>query len=172
MNIEIVVAVAQGRVIGKDGKLPWKLPADLRRFRQLTMGYPVIMGRKTFESIGKPLGGRMNIVLSRTWRPMGYEAGMTVVGSLGEALEFARGHAVVVPEKCFIIGGAEVYEQALPITDTIHATAILDKYEGDAHFPDIGWRDWALMKEESHGAGPNGEPAHVYLTYQRKVHDA
>jgi dihydrofolate reductase len=135
MKIAIVVAMAANRVIGKDNQLPWHLPADLRHFKQLTLGKPVLMGRKTYESIGRPLPGRANIVLTRD---RDYAApGCTVVHSLEEALEAAGTSPEVM-----VIGGAGLYSQVLPRTDTIYLTRVHAGFEGDTVFPELNESDW------------------------------
>lgn len=132
----IIAAVADDGAIGKGGSLPWYLPEDLRHFKEVTMGHALVMGRKTFESIGRALPGRMNIVLSRS----GFEAEGTVpAASLDEAFRIAEeaGH-----EKCFIIGGALVYEQALPLADRLDITRVhVTVPDADAFFPDLIWRE-------------------------------
>jgi dihydrofolate reductase len=139
--ISIIVAVARGGVIGADGRMPWHLPEDLRMFRKLTMGGVVVMGRKTFESIGKPLPGRTNVVITRQtdFHPEGAE----VVHSLGEALE--------KHPDCFIIGGAEIYRQALPLADRLYMTKIKTAYKGDTIFPKTDLRRWHRLSSEDHG---------------------
>ena len=129
-EVIIIVAVAQNNVIGRDGTLPWHLPSDLRHFKKTTMGCPLIMGRKTYESIGRPLPGRDNVVLTRDASldlP-----GCVVVHSLAEAIEHCRGE-----EKVFIIGGAEIFRIALPMTDTIIVTALERDVEGDVYLDPI-----------------------------------
>jgi dihydrofolate reductase len=137
--VSLVAALARNRVIGAGNRLPWHLPEDLRRFKRLTMGAPVIMGRKTHESIGKPLPGRRNIVVTR--QPGARWEGCEVAGSLEAALA-AAGDAPEV----FVIGGAELYAAALPRADRLHLTLIDAEYEGDALFPEFdpaGWRETA-----------------------------
>ncbi len=135
MKITIVVAMAANRVIGKDNCLPWHLPADLKHFKQLTLGKPVVMGRKTYESIGRPLPERTNIVVTRD---RDYAApGCVVVHSLEAALEAAGASAEVM-----VIGGAGLYRQILPLTDTIHLTRVQAEFEGDTVFPELNEADW------------------------------
>jgi dihydrofolate reductase len=135
MKITIVVAMAANRVIGKDNSLPWHLPADLKHFKQLTLGKPVVMGRKTYESIGRPLPERTNIVVTRD---RDYAApGCVVVHSLEGALEAAGESAEVM-----VIGGAGLYRQILPRTDTIHLTRVHAEFEGNTVFPELNEADW------------------------------
>jgi dihydrofolate reductase len=135
MKIAIVVAMAANRVIGRDNRLPWHLPADLKHFKQLTLGKPVVMGRKTYESIGRPLPERTNIVVTRD---RDYEApGCVVVHSLEEALA-AAGEAAEV----MVIGGAEFYRQVLARTDTLYLTRVHAEFEGDSVFPELNAAEW------------------------------
>ena len=131
--------MAQNRVIGKNNRLPWKLPADLKHFRRLTMGKPIIMGRLTFESIGKPLDGRINIIITHD---KDYAAaGCIVVHSLDEALQ-----RVAVAAEAIVIGGAKLYEQMLPRADRIYMTLIHSEFDGDAYFPEYDEREWKTMQ--------------------------
>lgn len=136
-RVYLVAAVAANGVIGADGKLPWRIPEDLRHFKALTLGHPVIMGRKTWESLGRPLAGRENIVVTRT---PGYEApGAHVAASLDGALALCAGEPVA-----FVIGGSELYAAALPQADGLVLTEIERDYAGDARFPDwdrSAWRE-------------------------------
>lgn len=129
MKLAIIVAVAENGAIGKDNQLLWRLPDDLKRFKQLTMGSPMIMGRKTFDSIGKPLPGRTSIVISRS--SGNYPAGVIGVNSVGEAIEEARKTGV---ETAFVIGGGEIYKLFLPYTDKIFLTKVHTSIEGDTFF--------------------------------------
>ena len=156
--------MAANRVIGRDNALPWRLRDDLRRFRELTLGHPVIMGRKTYESIlaslGKPLPGRHNIVVTRQ---AGYRApGCEVASSLEEALAAAR----VAPgaEEIFVIGGAELYRAALPAADTLHVTEIHRDFEGDTRFPELAREDW---KETGRETRQDGDLCYDFVTYRR-----
>jgi dihydrofolate reductase len=138
----LVAALARNRVIGAGNRLPWRLPADLARFKRLTMGAPVIMGRKTRESIGRPLPGRRNIVVTRAsgaaWE------GCLVAHSLEEALALARDAA-----EAFVIGGAELYAQALPHAERLHLTLIEAAYAGDAWFPEFDPAAWREVAREA-----------------------
>jgi dihydrofolate reductase len=132
MKISIIVAIAQNRVIGANGGLPWHLSEDLKRFKKLTMGHPIVMGRKTFESIGRPLPGRENVVLTRN-RSFGPE-GVTVLHSFGE-LESRFGN-----QEVFVIGGADLFRLALPMTDRLYLTQIDRNFEGETLFPEFDLR--------------------------------
>ena len=145
MKRSLVVAVARNGVIGRDNALPWRLPADLAHFKKVTMGHPVVMGRRTYESIGKPLPGRQNIVVTHN---RGYSApGCTVVGSLDEAWRAAGG----ADEVC-IIGGTTLFEETLPIADVIHFTQVQADVEGDTFFPPFDRSEWQEREVARHGA--------------------
>ncbi len=134
--------MSQNRVIGKDGGLPWRLPEDLKRFRALTWGKPVIMGRKTFESIGKVLPGRQNVVISRQTQLQ--IEGAWVVGSLDQALQICQSEATEV----FVIGGSEIYRTALPQMKRLYLTLIHQDVDGDAYFPELDWSEWVEVSRE------------------------
>lgn len=143
-------------MIGKNGKIPWHIPGDQQRFRELTWGHTIIMGRKTFEEIGKPLPGRKTVLISRRMR---VETGMcTTVGSLEEALEKAAGDTEI-----FIAGGAQVYQEALPYAGRIHRTVIHQQVDGDAFFPDFSEYRFEKISEDRH----SGYTVEVY----EKIHD-
>ena len=142
-RVYLVAAVARNGVIGARGKLPWHLPQDLKHFRQLTLNHPVIMGRRTWESLGKPLPGRENIVVSRK---AGFAApGASVAASMAGAIAFCAGEAVA-----FVIGGAQIYAAALPLADGLVLTEIDRDYEGDTHFPAWNRRAWRATQKETH----------------------
>jgi dihydrofolate reductase len=142
-RIYLVAAVAKNGVIGAGGKLPWHLPEDLKHFRKLTLGHPVIMGRRTWESLGKPLPGRENIVVTRR---AGFEApGASVAASLAAAIALCAGEPVA-----FVIGGAELYAAALPLADGLVLTEIGRDYAGDTVFPAWDRDAWRVMQRESH----------------------
>ncbi len=133
----------RNRVIGKDNSLPWKLPADMKRFKELTKGKPVIMGRATFESIGNPLPNRTNIVLTRE---KNFKAeGCVVVHSVDDALKAAKGN-----EEIMVIGGANVYSQFIKISDRMYLTLIDEDFEGDAYFPEYDESEWKETFREEH----------------------
>jgi len=159
--VSIIVATDERGAIGRDGGLPWRLPDDLRRFKTLTMGKPIVMGRKTWESIGKPLPGRHNIVITRQ---AGFAVpGVTVVGSLDDAL-LAAGD---VPEVC-IIGGAEIYRLALPRTDLIHLTRVQAVVDADTYFPELGAGEWAEVLVEKHAADEKHSFAYSFVELRRR----
>lgn len=157
-SIYLIAAIASNGVIGAQGKLPWHLPEDLKHFRALTMGHPIIMGRRTWESLGRPLPGRENIVVSRT---PGYEApGAGVASSLEYALALCAGEPVV-----FVIGGEKLYEAALPIADGLALTEIKKAYAGDARFPDYDRSQWREL-ERTPQVGADGT-AFDFVRYER-----
>jgi len=141
MRIALVVAVARNGVIGREGRLAWKIPDDLKRFREITLGKPVIMGRKTFDSIGRPLPGRVNIVVSR--RAGGVD-GVTVARSVAEALRLgAEAAAHLDTEEICVIGGAEIYRATLPLASRIYWTEVEAEVEGDVKFPSFDTAKWS-----------------------------
>ena len=141
MIISIIAAVAENNAIGKNGQLPWHLPADLKHFKNLTMGHHIIMGRKTFESVGKPLPGRTNIIITRQ---KDFETeNCIVVHSLDEAIK-----SVVDDDDPFICGGAEIYKQALDIADKMYLTRIHEEFDGDTFFPEIDMNVWRETERE------------------------
>ena len=144
MKVSIIVAVAgKKRVIGTKGGMPWYIPEELKRFKEITMGHPILMGRKTHQSIGKPLGGRTNIVITRD--PAFKEEGVTVVSSLDEALLLAK--LALGNDEIFVIGGGEIYKQALPLADKLYLTVIDKEIGGDTFFPD--YSDFKRVISES-----------------------
>jgi len=156
--LKLIVAYSRNRTIGKGNALPWHLSADLKHFRKTTTGYPVIMGRKTWESIGRPLPGRLNIVVSKTLTSLD---GAIVVNSIAKALEAAAGH-----DMAFIIGGANLYEQALGYVDEIVATEIAADFEGDAHFPELDIKEWAEVERQPQQ--PENGLEFAFVIYRRK----
>ena len=162
MRVSLVVAVSENGVIGREGALPWHLPDDSRRFRLLTTGHHVIMGRLTFESIGRPLSGRVNVVLTRSGR---FSAeGVRVVGDLAEALAAARSEGDV---EAFVIGGTSVYAAALPLADAIHLTRVHADLPGDAYFPDLEANAWVEVQREHHPADARHAHAFTYTLLER-----
>lgn len=158
--ISIIVAMGRNRAIGKDNQLMWHLPADLKHFKQITMSKPVIMGRKTFESIGKLLPGRTNVVVTRQ---AGYTApGCLVAGSLEEAL----GHVEREPE-VFIAGGGEIYRQAIPVTDRMYITIIAHDFDADTFFPEFNDGEWIIAEERTHEADEKNSHSMIFRTYDR-----
>lgn len=160
MLIQAIVAMSENRVIGRDNQLPWHLPADLRHFKQITLGSPIVMGRNTFLSIGRPLPGRRNIIISRN--PDFQAAGCEVFHSVDEALAALATHPAI-----FIIGGAQLYQTLLPSTDRLHLTLIHENFEGDAFFPEIDSSEWQEMVREKHGADAENPYSYSFITLER-----
>jgi dihydrofolate reductase len=160
--ISIIVAASTNNVIGAGGALPWKISDDLLRFKALTLGKPVVMGRLTWESIGRPLPGRQNIVITRQ---ADFSAdGCDVVASPTAALTVA-GDA----EEIMIIGGSQIYDLFLPKAGRLHVTRVQAEIEGDAFFPEIQEADWNLVDSEAHDADEANEFAFEFRTYERKA---
>lgn len=145
MKISILVAMGENRVIGIENRLPWKLPADLKRFKELTLGHPVIMGRKTFESIGRALSGRTNIVITKN--PDFRREECIIAKSPEEALEIAKTRDT---DEVFVIGGARIYEEMLSYADRLYITLVQGAFEGDAFFPEIDPRAWKEISREDY----------------------
>jgi dihydrofolate reductase len=161
-RVALIAAVAAGGVIGAGNALPWHLPADLRRFRELTWGHPIVMGRRTFASLGRPLPGRANIVVSRD--PEFAANGIQVARSPEAALAAA---SALDGDWVFVIGGAEIYAQCLARADCIYLTRLDLAVAGDAFFPELDPRDWTETAREEHPAA--GErPAYAFVTLERR----
>ena len=161
MTISLLVAMSENRVIGRDGDLPWRLSADLKRFKRLTRGHTVIMGRKTRESIPGTLPKRRKIVLSRD---PGYQApGAEVAASLEHALALAAGE-----EEVFVIGGARVFAEALPRAERLYLTLVHAEVAGDVFFPEVEADDWRLVSEERHAADERHAYPFSFLVYERR----
>ncbi len=160
--VSLVVAADARGGIGREGRLPWHLPADLKRFKSLTMGRPVIMGRRTQLSIGRPLPGRRNIVISRDQRLE--LAGCEIAGSLDAALRLAGD----VPEAC-VIGGAEIYRLALPVAGVLHLTRVEAVVDADTFFPEIDPGEWEERQREPHAADERHAYPYTFLTLVRRA---
>jgi dihydrofolate reductase len=162
MIVSLIVAMDARGIIGRQGELPWHLPADLKRFKSLTLGHPVVMGRKTFESIGRPLPGRTNIVISHDER---YHApdGVIVVNSFDAAM--AR---CAAEEEVFVIGGESIYRLALERADRLYVTRVHAAVDGDARFPAPGLSGWKLVSEESHGTDERHAHEFTFQVYERE----
>jgi len=142
-RVSLVVAMAENNVIGKDGDLPWHIPADLKHFKSVTMGKPIVMGRRTYESIGRPLPGRLNIVVTRD--PSRRWDGVEAVQSLTEALDRAAGEGA---EEIMIIGGGDLYRAALPLAQRIYLTRVHEAVDGDTVFPDLDPAAWRTVSSD------------------------
>lgn len=151
----------RNRLIGRDNRLPWHLSADLKRFKRMTMGKPIVMGRKTHESIGNPLTGRTNIVV--TGNPAYRAPGCVVVPSLAAAIDAARD-----AEEIMIIGGAALYEQAVPLAHRIYLTEVQASFAGDTWFPLIDWDAWEVKQRDAHGADENNPHPYAFVLLEKK----
>ncbi|MBI4936944.1 MAG: dihydrofolate reductase [Nitrosomonadales bacterium] len=161
MKLSVIAAMAQNRTIGINNTLPWRIPEDLRHFKTLTMGHHIIMGRKTFDSIGKPLPGRTTVVVTRN-RKQELPPGCLVAHSLEEAIAACAGD-----EEVFIAGGAELYAQAMPLADTLYLTELQQEVDGDAHFPELDRGAWQeVSREERSQAEPQALEYH-FVIYRR-----
>jgi dihydrofolate reductase len=152
MGVTIVAAVARNGVIGVDGGLPWRIPEDLRRFKALTLGHTLVMGRRTYESIGRPLPGRHTLVVTRN--PDWSAEGVEVAASLEEAL------AVADDDEVFVVGGAEIYAQAMDLADVLELTEVESEPIGDVCFPPVRWADWTEV-------GRQPGDGFTFVTYHR-----
>lgn len=164
--VVLVVARAKNGVIGADGGMPWHLPGDLKRFKAMTVGKPVVMGRKTFESIGRPLPGRHNIVMTRDpgWRAQG----VSVVANLAEAIA-AAGMEPRTYGEIMVIGGGAVYAQALPLAERVELTEIDLSPKGDTFFPDLPPDQWDEVARQ-HQPAEDGRPSHDFVSLVRRQH--
>ena len=165
MLISIIAAVADNGIIGRDGDLPWRLPADMRFFKRTTMGHHLVMGRKTWDSIGRPLRGRSMVVMTRDRQAAIPD--VAVVHDLDAALEEARRAG---DTEVFIAGGAEVYAQALPRADRLLLTRVAAQVDGDVHFPSYTPEDWVEVAREEHAADDRHALAFAICTLERRKH--
>ncbi|PEZ83937.1 MULTISPECIES: dihydrofolate reductase [Bacillaceae] len=160
--ISLIVAMDQNRVIGKNNELPWHLPADLQYFKKVTMGHPIIMGRKTFESIGRVLPGRENVIVTRN---QDFKAeGCVVLHDIEQIKTFADSR----DEEVFVIGGAEIFKEILPVTDRLYITEIHETFEGDTFFPVIDENQWDKISSNSGSIDEKNRYAHDFIILQKK----
>lgn len=162
MILSLLLAADENNVIGKDNQLPWHLPNDLKYFKNLTWGMPVLMGRKTYESIGKPLKGRRNIVITRNndWTA----EGVLAVQSIAEAISITREDDV---KEIFIIGGAEIFNSVFPQANRIYLTRIHHQFDGDCFFQEINQNEWKLLTEKHCNADGKNAHAHTFQLWER-----
>lgn len=163
MKISMIAAMAHDRVIGKDNQMPWHMPADLAHFKRVTLGKPVLMGRKTFESIGRPLPGRRNLVISRN--PEYQADGIEVVGSVEAALALLADNEVA---EVMVIGGGHLYAELLPRADCLYLTRIELEVEGDTRFPAFEDEQWQCVERETHQADEKNPHPYRFETWLRK----
>lgn len=169
VQLALIAAAARNNVIGRENQLPWHLPQDLKYFKAVTLGKPVIMGRKTFESIGKPLPGRTNIVVSRRSGAALFE-GVRQAASLDDALKLARQALAEqgLPDgEVMIMGGGEIYRNSLPLADRVYLTRVDIEPEGDTYFPSLPESEWRLASET--GGDPEASLAHWFQVYERRA---
>ena len=161
MKLSLIAAMDRNRLIGNNNQLPWHLPADLAHFKQVTMGKSIVMGRKTYESIGRPLPGRTNIVLSR----QGFEAeGVVNVSSICEATALT-----VTEDEIMVIGGGTIYQSLIDVVDRMYITYVDGEFSGDAWFPDFDETQWVIGSEETVCADENNQYDCRFVTYDRKL---
>ena len=163
MIISTIVAVAKNNVIGKDNDIPWYLPADLKYFKKITTGHHIVMGRKCYESIGRPLPKRTNVVVTRN--PFFIASGCLITHNVAEAVELAEANG---EEEVFIIGGGQIYEIALPHVDRIYLTEVDVEVEGDIFFPTIDPNNWNLIKETKNKSDEKNEYDYTFKILERK----
>ncbi|WP_020060713.1 dihydrofolate reductase [Bacillus sp. 123MFChir2] len=159
--ISLLVAMDKNRLIGKENQLPWHLPADLAYFKKVTMGHPIIMGRKTFESIGRPLPGRTNIILTRN--PNYEMEGCKVIHSINDVKKMDE----QMNEELFVIGGAEIFKEVLPFADRLYITKIEEVFEGDTFFPEINYNEWEEISVTQGVTDEKNPYTYAYHVYGR-----
>lgn len=163
MKISVIVAMASNRVIGLNNQMPWHLSADLKKFKKITMGLPILMGRKTYESIGRPLPGRTTIIISRN---LSYQqAGCRVFNDIESALKNACQNA----EEVFVIGGATLYEAVLPIADTLYVTEIKKEFVGDTVFPALDMDYWTEVEREDIHNDPDATFGYSFVRFEKLI---
>lgn len=166
IKLSVIVAVAENLVVGKNNALPWHLSEDLQYFKRATLGKPIVMGRKTFESIGRPLPGRTNIVISGN--PNYFAEGIKIVSSLDQALQLAQDIALIDDAgELMVIGGATIYAAAIPFADRLYVTEIHAEVEGDAYLPNIEWGNWVESSRERHRAIAPNPYDYSFVVYDR-----
>ncbi len=167
VRISLIVAMASNRAIGLNNKMPWHLSADLKKFKQITMGAPILMGRKTYESIGRPLPGRANIIISRNpdyHPPTGLGQNCLVFNDVDKALESCR-----AAKEVFIIGGSDFYKSMLPVADTLYLTEIHQEFPGDTFFPEIDVSQWVEVGREDIDDDPDAAFGYSFLKLEKRV---
>ncbi|MBL6985557.1 MAG: dihydrofolate reductase [Methylobacter sp.] len=160
MKISLIVAMASNRAIGLNNQMPWHLSADLKKFKKITMGSPILMGRKTYESIGRPLPGRTNIIISRNSSYS--QPGCLVFNDIDQALA-----SCAEVEEVFVIGGADFYQAMLPVADTLYLTLIHQEFPGDTFFPEIDDEQWIEVEREDIGDDPNVAFSYSFLKLEK-----
>jgi len=161
LGVSIIVAISVNNAIGKDNQLLWHLPADLKHFKEITTGHPIIMGRKTYDSIGRPLPNRRNIVITRQ-KDLTI-ANVEVVHDLSEAIALFK-----EDEEIFVIGGAEIYKHALVYSNKIYLTTVHQEYEADTFFPELNAEEWETTHQEYHSTDEKNNVAYTFSTLERR----
>jgi dihydrofolate reductase len=168
MRIVLIAAFAQNRVVGIENRLPWHLPEDLKYFKRTTSGKAIIMGRKTYDSIGRPLPNRTNIVITRN--PNFTAPGIKVVASLEGAIELAKEvNYINDVDEVMIIGGASIYESALPIADRLYLTHVHAEVEGDAYFPEVNFQKWTETSREDYKSSEKNPYDYSFVVYEKTI---
>jgi dihydrofolate reductase len=164
MIISAIVAMSENNVIGKDNQLVWHLPADLQHFKRTTYGHHMLMGRKTFESFGKVLPGRVSIILTRQEKldiPGAY-----IVHTVDDGLEIGRKAG---DDEFFIIGGEEIFRMTMPLIEKLYLTVVHENFDGDTFFPELNWNEWTILHQHTHEADDKNPYRHTYYTLLRKM---
>lgn len=159
--ISLLWAMDENRLIGKDNDLPWRLPEDLKYFKKVTMGHPIVMGRKTYESIGRPLPGRQNIIITRN--PNYKVDGCDVFHSIDEFLSYYKSQSGEI----FVIGGAEIFKATIPFADRLYVTKIHETFTGNAYFPELDMGKWSLISSEQGIRDEKNPYDYEFLVYER-----
>jgi dihydrofolate reductase len=160
--ISLLVAMDENRVIGKDNKLPWYLPADLQYFKRITMGHPIVMGRKTYDSIGRILPGRENVIVTRS---KDYQQnGAVILHSIEDIIRYANAH----DDEVFVIGGAEIFKEILPAADKLYITNIHHAFEGDVFFPEINETEWTILSKTEGKVDEKNLYPHDFIVYGKR----
>lgn len=165
-RIALIWAMARNRVIGRANALPWRLPADMQHFRRLTLQHPVLMGRRTFESLRRPLADRTNIIISRD--PTYSAPGCLVAHTIDEAVTTATSHLPADDPQLFVIGGENLYSQMLPRANRLYVTLVEADVDGDARFPEFDWSEWREIERQRHPADEKNPYACTFVTLERK----
>jgi dihydrofolate reductase len=165
MRISIIAAIAENGIIGRGGQLPWRLSDDLKRFKRLTMGHTIIMGRRTWESIGRALPGRRTVVVTRNPAVRVDLKDVEIAGSIDAAIQLAKDAG---DDEAFIVGGAEMYRESLALADRLHVTRVHANVDGDTCFPEVHWSDWRLVESEPHAADEKNEYDCSFEVYDRR----
>jgi dihydrofolate reductase len=164
-TVSSIVAIARNRVIGSGGGMAWHIPEDFKYFKRMTIGKPIIMGRKSYEALGKPLPKRPNIVISSQFMPPVNDDGPFFVKTIDDAIKLANKHAEEMKvDEIFITGGGQIYTDTLPMTEKLYITVIDKDYDGDVYFPDFDWNEWKILSQDRR----DGDPSFTFYVLERK----